>query len=274
VLARGGGRVTDLVARFGVSDMTVRRDLDALARDGVLEKVHGGAVALGASRAHEPGFEAKQPLESAAKEAIAAAAARLVRPGGAVAFSAGTTTFAVARHLAGFADLTVVTNSMRIADALTAHGPGGGRGSGGGGEQGVPGLGGPGTGDPAASAGGRGGPTVVLTGGVRTPSDALVGPVADQAIRSLNFDLVFVGCHGICPAAGLTTPNLAEAETNRALLRSARRIVALADHSKWGVAGLAAFAPLSEVDTWITDAGLPQAAREEAAEYVRELIIA
>src|SRR5579859_3207766 len=116
VRARGGVRVTDLVLRFGVSDMTVRRDLDALARDGLLEKVHGGAVALGESSAHEPGFEAKRTLETADKEAIAEAAAALVPRGGAVALSAGTTTFALARRLTDVSDLTVVTNSMRIAE--------------------------------------------------------------------------------------------------------------------------------------------------------------
>jgi DeoR/GlpR family transcriptional regulator of sugar metabolism len=109
---------------------------------------------------------------------------------------------------------------------------------------------------------------------MRTPSDALVGPVADQAIRSLNFDMAFVGCHGISIGAGLSTPNLAEAETNRALIAAARRVVAVADHSKWGLAGLATFAPLAAVDTWVTDAGLPETARAEAAEHIRHLLIA
>jgi len=247
VHAHGGVRVTELVARFGVSDMTVRRDLDALAREGLLEKVHGGAVAIGQSSAHEPGFEAKRTLETAAKDQIAKAAAALVSPGAAVAVSAGTTTYALARRLAEIPDLTVVTNSVRIAD-LFAQRP--------------------------MPPGGRHGPTVVLTGGVRTPSDALVGPVADQAIRSLNFDLAFVGCHGVSVAAGLSTPNLAEAETNRNLIAAARRVVAVADHSKWGTAGLASFAPLTAVDTWVTDAGLPESARSEVTEYIRDLIIA
>ncbi len=247
VRARGGVRVTDLVLRFGVSDMTVRRDLDALARDGLLEKVHGGAVALGESSAHEPGFEAKRTLETAAKEAIAEAAAALVPRGGAVALSAGTTTYALARRLTDVSDLTVVTNSMRIAELFAQR---------------------------LRPPGARHGATVVLTGGMRTPSDALVGPVADQAIRSLNFDLAFVGCHGISIGAGLSTPNLAEAETNRALIAAARRVVAVADHSKWGLAGLATFAPLAAVDTWVTDSGLPETARAEAAEHIRHLLIA
>jgi DeoR/GlpR family transcriptional regulator of sugar metabolism len=245
VRERGGVRVTELVDRFRVSDMTIRRDLDALARAGALEKVHGGAVAVGESSAYEPGFEAKADRDTALKEAIAQAAANLVVPGSAIALSAGTTTYALAGRLTTVPGLTVVTNSIRIAERFYAA---------------------------AQPAGG--GPTVVLTGGVRTPSDALVGPVADAAIRSLHFDAVFLGSHGISPEAGLSTPNLAEAETNRALVASARRVIAVADHTKWGLTGLAGFARLSDVDLWITDGGLPVDARETAAEFVGDLMLA
>ena len=243
---RGGVRVTELVDRFRVSDMTIRRDLDALARAGQLEKVHGGAVAVGESSAYEPGFEAKADRDTALKESIAQAAASLVIPGSAIALSAGTTTYALAGRLTAVPGLTVVTNSIRIAERFYA----------------------------AANPNGGPGPTVVLTGGVRTPSDALVGPVADAAIRSLHFDAVFLGSHGISPEAGLSTPNLAEAETNRALVASARRVIAVADHTKWGLTGLAGFARLSDVDLWITDPGLSEAARETAAELVGDLLLA
>ena len=115
---------------------------------------------------------------------------------------------------------------------------------------------------------------MVLTGGVRTPSDALVGPIADIAIRSLHVDQLFLGCHGIDPAAGLTTPNLAEAETNRAFVQAARRVTVVADHTKWGIVGLSSFADLDEVDTLITDGQLHPEARALLAEQVGELIIA
>ena len=104
---------------------------------------------------------------------------------------------------------------------------------------------------------------VVLTGGVRTPSDSLVGPVADQAIAALHFDVLFLGVHGISVEAGLSTPNLAEAETNRRLVQSARRVVVVADHTKWGTVGLSSFAALEQVDTLVTDAGLSGEARAE-----------
>lgn len=248
VRRRGGVRVNELTRKLGVSDMTVRRDLDALARQGVLEKVHGGAVPVLEASTHEPGFEAKSGLELSAKEDIAKAASQLVAPGSAIALSGGTTTYALAHHLQEVADLTVVTNSVRVADVFHSA---------------------------QRSSGQRqGAATVVLTGGVRTPSDSLVGPVADQAIATLHFDVLFLGVHGISSEAGLSTPNLAEAETNRRLVQSARRVVVVADHTKWGTVGLSSFATLDQVDTLVTDSGLADEAREEIAEHLRQLIVA
>ena len=245
VRRHGGVRVNELTRQLNVSDMTIRRDLDALARTGAVEKVHGGAVRADATRTHEPGFVAKSALEPSAKDQIARAAARLVTPGSAIALSGGTTTYALARHLTGVEWLTVVTNSVPVSDVFEeAHRAGG----------------------PEA--------TVVLTGGLRSPSDALVGPIADRAIRSLRFDVLFLGTHGISPEAGLTTPNLAEAETNRALIASARRTVLVADHTKRGTVGLSTVAELSEVDTWITDAGLPASAAGTAREHITEVVLA
>lgn len=251
VRRRGGVRVNELTRRLNVSDMTIRRDLDALARQGVIEKVHGGAVPVVEASTHEPGFEAKSALELSAKEDIARTAAAMAQPGSAIALSGGTTTYALARHLLDVPDLTVVTNSVRVADVF--H-------------------------DAQRAASGRaarpGTATVVLTGGVRTPSDSLVGPVADRAIDSLHFDLLFLGVHGISAEAGLSTPNLAEAETNRRFVRSARRVVVVADHTKWGTVGLSSFATLDEVDAFVTDAGLTAGAREEIAEHLPGLVVA
>ena len=107
-----------------------------------------------------------------------------------------------------------------------------------------------------------------------TPSDALAGPVADLAIRSLHLDRLFLGCHGIDPVAGLTTPNLAEAQTNRAFMQAARTVTVVADHTKWGVIALSSFADLADVDMLITDSGLPPQARAQATDLIGELLIA
>jgi len=247
VRGAGSARVSELTVRLGVSDMTIRRDLEVLASTGLIDKVHGGAVLPGAPSSHEPGFETKSTLEQAAKAAIAWAAAELVTPGSAIGLSAGTTTFALAERLIGIPGITIVTNSVRVANLLR---------SGQAAEQGV------------RSA------SVVLTGGTPTPSDALVGPIAGLTIRSLHLDVLFLGCHGIDPVAGLTTPNLAEAQTNRAFVQAARKVTVVADHTKWGTVGLSSFADLSEVDTLVTDDGLPPEAQALIADRVDRLIVA
>jgi DeoR/GlpR family transcriptional regulator of sugar metabolism len=245
VRSDGSARVSDLTQQLGVSDMTIRRDLEVLARDGLVEKVHGGAVLPGPPGGHEPDFETKLVLERPEKTAIARAAARMVTPGTAIALAAGTTTLALAQCLLDVPGLTIVTNSLRVMNVFS----------------GTRGL--DGTADP-----------VVLTGGVRTSSDALVGPIADLTIRSLHFDVAFLGCYGFDPEAGLTTPNLAEAETNRTFMRGARRVVVLADHTKWGVVSLSSFARLSEVDVLVTDDMLPTDARAQVADQVGEVLYA
>lgn len=247
---QGAISVADLVLRFGVSDMTIRRDLDALAAEGHLAKVHGGAVAAQETegrRTEEPGFEAKFLQQEAEKNAIAEAAAALAEPGMSVGLSAGTTTWTLAQRLRGVPDLTVVTNSPRVADIFHSDAPG-------------------------EDAGG--GQTVILTGGVRTPSDALVGPLAVNSLQTLHLDLLFFGTHGFSARTGFTTPNLLEAETNRALIGTAQRAVALADHSKWGVVGIATYARLSQVHTVVSDTGLPEQARRELEEHVDQVILA
>ncbi len=238
---RGGVRVSHLVNRFGVSDMTIRRDLEVLAERGLIAKVHGGATLAGPGSAEEPGFAAKSIRQQVEKRAIAERAARLVEPGMAVALSAGTTTAALAARLAEVPGLTVVTNSIPVADALHQN--------------------------PRADQ------TVVLTGGLRTPSDALTGPVAEAAIAALNVDLLFLGVHGMSPRVGLTTPNLLEAAVNRRLIDAARRLVVLADHTKWETIGIATIAPLDEVDVLISDGGLPPEARRLLGEQVGELVV-
>ena len=242
VRRHGGVRVSDLVREFNVSDMTIRRDLESLASRGLLAKVHGGATTLTPGSTDEPGFAAKSMRQQAEKEAIARRAAALVAPGTAIALSAGTTTWTLAHQLLDVAGLTVVTNSVPVAEVFYHNG--------------------------------RGDQTVVLTGGIRTPSDALVGPFAVTAIRSLNLDQLFLGVHGFSDRSGFTTPNLMEAETDRALVAAARRLVVIADHTKWETVGISTIAELADADVVVTDTGLPAHAREILATSVGELMTA
>lgn len=237
----GAVRVADLVTEFGVSDMTIRRDLEILQQRGLLEKVYGGATVVESSELFEPGFTAKSSLMQEEKNAIADAAAALVTPGTAIAVSAGTTTFELARRLTDMPGLTVLTNSVPVADVLYKDG--------------------------------RPDQTVILSGGVRTPSDALVGPFAVEVIRSLHVDTVFMGTHGMNSRGGFTTPNILEAETNRALIDTGRRLIVLADHTKWGITGISSVARLEDADTIVTDSGLDPLVQGQLAAAVKHLII-
>jgi DeoR/GlpR family transcriptional regulator of sugar metabolism len=152
-----------------------------------------------------------------------------------VALSAGTTTWQVARRLRGgsVGDLTFVTNSLNVAGALEANGW----------------------------------HSIVVSGGsFRTPSDALVGPFANQTLRQLNADLLLLGVHSLDARVGLTTPNIAEAETNRVMVAGARRVVVVADSSKLGQVSLATFAGCEEVDELITDTGAGRATLDALAD--------
>lgn len=241
VRRRGAARVSEFADMFGVSDMTIRRDLDILAQQGVLAKVHGGATRRTPST-DEPGFEAKSLRQQREKEAIAAAAAELVQAGAAVGLSAGTTTWTLAGLLRDVPRLTVVTNSIRVADTF----------------------------EPRADLE----QTVLLTGGVRTPSDAMVGPVAVRTLSEVHLDLVFLGVHGMDDDAGFTTPNLLESDTDRAFIAAAGTLVVVADHTKWGEVGISTIAPLDAADTLISDDGLSDEARAAMSEHVGELHLA
>lgn len=237
----GAVRVSSLVESLGVSDMTVRRDLELLAQEGLVVKVHGGALLPGGRSAEEPGFAAKSGRQNTEKRAIAAAAAKLVEPGMAIGLSGGTTTWTFARRLREVPGITVVTNSVQVAD-LFSHQP-------------------------------RPDQTVVLTGGIRTPSEALVGPFAVAAIRSVNLDIMFMGVHGMDVRNGFTTPNLVEAETDRAFVEASRRFVVLADHTKFGVLGISTIASLDTADILFTDSALAAESQAALRERVGELVV-
>ena len=241
VQTAGVVRLRDLTDQLGVSEMTVRRDLSWLADQGLVERVHGGASRVAPLSTDEPGFEAKQLRQEPEKRAIAEAAASLVEPGAAIALTAGTTTWAMSKLLVGVADLTVVTNSIPVAQELYR--------------------------EPHPTL------TVAITGGVRTPSDALVGPVARSALEQIHVDVLFMGVHGMTHPFGYATPNLAEAEMNQAFLRAATRAIVLADHTKWDTTGMARIAPLDHADLVISDTRLSATAQEAFSELDVEVML-
>lgn len=242
VRSNGSARVRLLAERLGVSEMTIRRDIDVLAASGLVQKIHGGARLPHPLFDAEPTFDAKKVRQGERKAAIAHAAAEFVAPGMVIGISAGTTTYAFAGLLRSVPGLTIVTNSIPVSDRF-----------------------------------GRGVKkhhetvTVLLTGGESTPSRGLVGPMAIAALRRLHLDTFFLGVFGVDGHTGLTAPSLFEAEVDQAFMASAGRTVVLADHTKWGTRGMTTIAPLSAVDVFITDDALDAEARHVLQENVGTL---
>ena len=241
----GAVRIADLAAALRVSDMTVRRDLAALAGAGLVVKVHGGVTAVEPTSA-AGGAESRPsgPVasERAAKDAIAAEAIRLVEPGAAIGVSGGSTTLAFARLLIDVPGIMVVTNSLPLADLLYTEG--------------------------------RDDQTVILTGGVRTPSGVLVGPVAVEAARHLHVDLTFIGAAGMNEKVGFTSSDLLESELVRVMLDAGGRLVVLADHTKWGRVGLTSVGRLDDADVLITDRLLPDSGLVVLRKHIATVITA
>ncbi|MGW5259844.1 DeoR/GlpR family DNA-binding transcription regulator [Microbispora sp. NPDC004025] len=222
--ARDAGRVdvVRLAERFEVTTETIRRDLTALERAGVLRRVHGGAIPV-ERLGFEPALAARDEVMTAEKERIAKAALAELPQDGAVVIDAGSTTSRLVQALPPDRELTVVVNSPPLATTLATR----------------PNL------------------TVLMLGGrVRGRTLATVEDWAIQQLSQLNVDVAFMATNGCSVAKGLTTPDPAEAAIKRAMIACADRAVLLADHTKFSGTYLARFATLGEIDVVITDTGL------------------
>lgn len=227
-LLQTDGRVSvvELARLFDVTTETVRRDLDQLEAAGALRRVHGGAVSSDRGSTAESPLAERQERHGVAKAAIGrrAAAALGERFRGSVFFDAGTTTAAVAAQLAprlSSDQIEVVTHAISLADILSA----------------APGAG------------------LTLVGGrVRGVTGAAVDADTVRAIEGMRPDVAFVGVNGVSAGFGLSTPDPEEAAVKRAIVRSARRVIVVADAEKLGPELLVGFASLSDIDVLVTDA--------------------
>jgi DeoR family fructose operon transcriptional repressor len=230
-LARTDGRVdvAALATELDVTPETVRRDLNALERQGLVRRVHGGAIPV-ERLGFEPALGTRSEVLTNEKERIAKAALAELPSEGAVLLDAGTTTARIADLMPSDKELTIVTNSVPIALTLSVR----------------PNL------------------QVLVTGGrVRSRTLAGVGDWAVSALAGIRVDVAFLGANGISAEHGLTTPDQAEAAVKRAMIACARRTIVVADHTKMGVDFFARFGDLADVDTIITDDGVDE---EYAAE--------
>jgi DeoR/GlpR family transcriptional regulator of sugar metabolism len=222
----GRARVIDLAGHFGVSAVTIRKDLQVLEGERRVVRTHGGAINPRGNRP-ELAFQVRERLQREEKSRMGAAAAARVADGESIVLDASTSALYVARHLEDrepWHGLTVVTNSIRIASELAGH----------------PGI------------------TIIMLGGrVRWEALSVVGPLGDGVFRRINVQKAFVGAAGFTIEAGLSDAMEEEAQIKRSMVAAAREIYALVDHTKWGRMASATFCRTDRLDGVFTDGEAP-----------------
>lgn len=233
IVQREGRAVgVDLARRFATSTITIRKDLDFLQNRGLIQRTHGGALPVRSNQIADPALQDKEKQHHREKLRIAAAAVRMVKEGQCVILDSGSTTTAIARSLRNFRELTVITNAVNIAAELAGTSL-----------------------------------DVILTGGtLRKNSFSLVGPHAEDTLREINADILFLGVDGFDTKVGLTTPNVLEARVNRAMADAARKTVAVCDSSKFGRRSLAVIVQPDRIHEVITDKNLARTTVHELRE--------
>jgi DeoR family transcriptional regulator, aga operon transcriptional repressor len=218
--SRERATVRELAARFGVSSVTIRGDLDALARAGGVIRSHGGA--LRREEAEDVPIVVKQALHQEEKTRIAEAAARMIGDGETIILDSGTTTAAIASRIGGLRlrSLTVITNALNVASILA----------------------------PLSNV------RLIMIGGLlRQVSSSLVGPQAEQVLRGLHADRLFLGVDSLDPEIGVMTPDVLEAQLNALMIEVSHEVVAVADASKFGRRSLSVIAGVEKLHKLVTD---------------------
>jgi DeoR/GlpR family transcriptional regulator of sugar metabolism len=228
---QGRVSVAELSRAFGVSEATIRVDLQALADQQIVVRTHGGAV-LASGRLYELALATRRLQHVAEKGEIGAAGAALVVEGDAIFLDSSSTALAVAQRLKQHRRVTVLTNALAVAQELgDAAGPSLARPS---------------------------GVTVVVIGGrLERETQSLIGSEGVEALRKYNIQKGFFGAHGIAVPEGLTDISAEEADFKRPVVAMCRQVIAVLDSSKWGQVGLASFARIEDIDTILTNAGAP-----------------
>jgi DeoR/GlpR family transcriptional regulator of sugar metabolism len=222
LLRQGRLTVAEIVERFKVSEATARRDLEALAEQGKIQRVHGGALPL-RQAPPEPPLLQRESEQFFEKHCIAQTAAALVQDGETVFIASGSTTLQVARQLRGRL-LTVITNSLPVMNTLA----------------GVPNM-----------------SLIGIGGELRQSELSFVGHIAEQAIAELRADKVILGVHALSIEHGLTSDYLPEVLTDRAILKIGREVILVADHTKFNTVSTAFIAPITAVHCLVTDSAAP-----------------
>ncbi|RMG65838.1 MAG: DeoR/GlpR transcriptional regulator [Chloroflexi bacterium] len=232
--------VAEVCETFEVSEATARRDLEALAEQGKLQRVHGGAIALREAPPEAPILQ-REREQAAEKIRIGLAAAALVQDGETVFLGSGSTVLEAARALRTKESLTVITNSLPVINTLA----------------GLPNI------------------TLICLGGQLRKSElSFIGHITEQALTEVRADKVLLGIRAISLDHGLTNDYLAETMTDRAILRVGREVILLADHTKLGRVAPAFVAPVESIHTLVTNSAAPSDFLEALRERGIRLIVA
>jgi DeoR/GlpR family transcriptional regulator of sugar metabolism len=215
--------VADICGQFMVSEATARRDLEMLAAQGKVQRVHGGAIALNQTPPEQPILQ-RQDEQAQEKVRIGQAAVSLVQEGETVFLGSGTTVLEAARALRSRHNLTIITNSLPVVNALA----------------------------------GAEGMTIICLGGMLRDSElSFIGHITEQALAEVRADKVFIGSRALSLEHGLTHGYLPETMTDRAILKAGKEIIVLVDHTKFGRAGAILLAPLERIHAIVTDVDAP-----------------
>ncbi|MGA7523802.1 MAG: transcriptional repressor AgaR [Acidobacteriaceae bacterium] len=240
VQSQGRVLVGELSRALGISQITIRKDLEHLQSRGLVQRTHGGALRLQSGALFDPSLQEKQKQHSQEKQRIADQAARMVQEGQCVMLDSGTTTTAVAHALKRFSQLTLITNAVNIAADLASTNF-----------------------------------EVILIGGtLRKNSFSLVGPLAEDVLDEMHADILFLGVDGFDVETGITTPNFLESRVNRAMVKASRRIVVVCDSTKFNRRSLSRIIPTAAVHCVITDKNLPRETEEALRNQNIEVILA
>lgn len=219
----GSVKVNKLSEYFNVSEATIRRDLQEMEDKKFLKRTHGGAVKFAITN-YEPTFSDKTNKKSEEKTAIGKFAASLINDGDTIILDSGTTTLEIAKHISN-ENLTVITNSIDIAAELIN----------------------------------KDGIELIITGGmIRSSTRAMVGHISEATYKNFKVDKAFIGANGISINAGITTPNFVEAQTKKAMLNCANKLIVVADSSKFDNVCFSVICPIEDVTAIVTNEGLTE----------------
>lgn len=225
----GSAQIRELTAVHDVSEATIRRDFDELARFGLVDRTHGGAVRC-ISTTFEREHSEKLKLMRSEKMRIASYAASLVKNGESIFLDSGTTTYFIARELNYHKDLTIITNNLDIAQSVRF--------------------------DPTVS--------LIVTGGMRREQySVLIGSIAEQVIRTFCVDKAFMGCDAIDAAEGVYNTNFQEVGVKQCVARCGKKTILVTDSSKFRVKALAKVCDVRDLDMIVTDDGLDEKTAQE-----------